>query len=310
MIRPTVLVVAAGAAAALSGSASAATAFGLSLDGQRLVSFDTGAVQTILANNAITGLNTGESLLAIDARPATGELFALSNQSRLYRVGTNGAATLVPLSGTAIPALNGAVGMDFNPAVDRIRVVTSTGQNLRLNPNTGALAADDGATFGAIRYDATDPSAGLTPRITSVAYTNSPIGGPAPGATNTTLYGIDVQGQFDRRLVTQGSINSTPVSPNEGRLFGVAGIVGIFVGDLFGFDILTSGGVNSAFLSGQTISAGTAFYTLDLTTGSTVFQGNIGNGLVGVRDFTVVPAPAGAAALGLGGLLAMRRRRA
>ena len=309
MIRPTVLVVAAGVAAALSGPALAATAFGLSLDGQRLVSFDTGAVQTILANNAIAGLNSGESLLAIDARPATGELFALSNQSRLFRVGTNGAATLVPLSGTAIPALNGAVGMDFNPAVDRIRVVTSTGQNLRLNPVTGALAADDGATFGAIRYDAADPSAGLPPRITSVAYTNSPIGGPAPGATGTTLYGIDVQGQFDRRLVTQGSINSTPVSPNEPRLIGVAGIFGIFVGDLFGFDILTVGGVNSAFLSGQTISGGTAFYTLDLATGSTVFQGNIGNGLVGVRDFTVVPAPAGAAALGLGGILAMRRRR-
>ena len=44
------------------------------------------------------------------------------------------------------PALSGtAFGFDFNPTVDRIRVVSDTGQNLRLNPDTGAVAAVDGA---------------------------------------------------------------------------------------------------------------------------------------------------------------------
>jgi hypothetical protein len=45
-------------------------------------------------------------------------------------------------AGPLTPALNGvAFGLDFNPAADRIRVVSDTGQNLRLHPDTGAVAA-------------------------------------------------------------------------------------------------------------------------------------------------------------------------
>jgi hypothetical protein len=34
-------------------------------------------------------------------------------------------------------------GFDFNPTVDRIRVVSNTGQNLRLHPVTGVVASTD-----------------------------------------------------------------------------------------------------------------------------------------------------------------------
>ena len=41
-------------------------------------------------------------------------------------------------------ALNGQrFGFDFNPAADRIRVVSDSDQNLRLHPDTGAIAASD-----------------------------------------------------------------------------------------------------------------------------------------------------------------------
>ena len=42
-------------------------------------------------------------------------------------------------------ALKGsAFGVDFNPAADRVRVVSNLGQNLRLHPDTGAQV--DGET--------------------------------------------------------------------------------------------------------------------------------------------------------------------
>jgi hypothetical protein len=40
-----------------------------------------------------------------------------------------------------MPVLAGtSFGFDFNPTVDRIRLVSDSGQNLRLNPNSGAGA--------------------------------------------------------------------------------------------------------------------------------------------------------------------------
>ena len=60
--------------------------------------------------------------------------------------------------------------------MDRIRVVISNDQNLRLNPETGMVVATDGSINPAVSA------------ITAVAYTNS-----FSGATSTTLYDIDVE---------------------------------------------------------------------------------------------------------------------
>lgn len=293
----------------LCAAAHASTALGLSLAGDRLVTFDTGAVGVTLSNVAITGLASGESLLGLDMRPATGEIFAVSSSSRLYRVNAfTGAATVVAGGGaTPLPTLNGTVAIDFNPAADRIRITTSTGQNLRANPNTGGLVSDDSAAFGALRYNTGDPNANLAPRIVATAYTNSGPG-QQPGAAGTTLYAIDAQGLFSRNFVTIGSPGGSPVSPNDGRLFTVTSGApfGLFSGDLFGFDITTINGSNVAFLSGQSLVAGTAFYSLDLTTGSNAFMGNTA---VALRDFTIIPSPGAASVTALAGLIAARRRR-
>jgi hypothetical protein len=38
--------------------------------------------------------------------------------------------------------------LDFNPTVDRIRLVTASGQNLRLHPELGTVVATDGSING------------------------------------------------------------------------------------------------------------------------------------------------------------------
>nr|WP_240935633.1 DUF4394 domain-containing protein [Hymenobacter sp. HDW8] len=98
------------------------------------------------ASTAISGLQSGEKLLGIDFRPATGQLYGIGSTSRLYVINpVTGAARAIG-SGPITPALEGdMVAFDFNPTVDRIRVVTSTGQNLRLNPETAAGTIVDGA---------------------------------------------------------------------------------------------------------------------------------------------------------------------
>ncbi len=92
-----------------------------------------------------------------------------------------------------------ATGADFNPVVDRLRVVNFNQENFRINPNNGALSGDDtDLTFTA---PATGP-------VTAVAYDRNIAPGPpgtvAPPGTLTTLYGIDVGSD---RLVVQGGVN-------------------------------------------------------------------------------------------------------
>lgn len=308
----TQMVLAAATLMMVAGAASAQTVYGLTSSGDRLVSFAASDVSTINTNVPISGLQAGETLRNIDFRPRTGELFALSSQNRMYVVNIATGAATQRLVGTPTAfTLNGTSGMDFNPVPDRIRVTTSSVQNLRLNPDTGGLAADDGVAQlpnPALRFVSGDANFGVTPNVISVAYTNSTFGTPAP--TSTTMYAIHRAGQFQTSLVRQGSLGGTPDSPNNGNLTTIGSIVGIFTDDLYGFDIFSGFGGNQAFFSASVISGGTAFYTLDLSTGSNAFMGNVGGATpVNLRDFSVIPAPGAGALLALGGMLAARRRR-
>jgi hypothetical protein len=180
-------------------------------DGVRLTAFSAGNPQTPASAASITGLQTGETILAIDFRPATGQLYGLGSTSRLYVIDpATGAARQIG-TGPFTPALSGSIaGFDFNPTVDRIRLVTNTGQNLRLNPETGTVAATDGNINGA---------AGAS--IAAVAYT-----GNTAGATATTLYDIDVTSQ---KLYKQ-------LPPNDGTLVEV-GSLNLAISGEGGFDI-------------------------------------------------------------------------
>ena len=121
---------------------SSTTIFGVTTANQ-LVRFSATTPGTITTIGTITGLQTGENILGIDFRPATGQLYALGSNSRLYTINlTTGAATLastlsVTLSGTSF-------GVDFNPTVDRLRITSDAKQNLRVNVENARAAATKG----------------------------------------------------------------------------------------------------------------------------------------------------------------------
>lgn len=204
---------------------------------------------TVVAKT-ITGLQMGETILGIDARPLNGQLFMLGSSSRLYVVGVNATtawtATQIGLTGSF--TLSGTdFGFDFNPTVDRIRVVSNTGQNLRLNPTAmpteSALAATDmPLTFA--------PSSG-TSNVSAAAYTNN-----FAGAGTTVLYDIDVR--------AGGAVLFQQNPPNNGVLVNV-GPLGVDVESANGFDIGGSTGMAYALLRSGGV---TRVYTVNLTTGA------------------------------------------
>jgi hypothetical protein len=264
-----------------------------------LETFDSAAPGTIITSVGVTGLQIGETLLGIDFRPANRLLYGLGSTNRLYTINrTTGVATQIGSAGAF--TLDGtSFGFDFNPVVDRIRVTSDTGQNMRINPNTGTLAATDTN----LAYAAGDPNAGATPRVVGSAYTNN-----FNGAVTTTLFAIDSNLDV---LATQGSFGGSPVSPNTGQLFTV-GALGFNTSDLVGFDISGSTGVAYAALTapGGNLSQ---LFTIDLATGSASLVGTIGGGipLTGLAAPTgVVPEPASFILIGIGGLslLAIARR--
>ncbi|TDD47336.1 DUF4394 domain-containing protein [Kribbella antibiotica] len=172
----------------------------------------------------VRGLNAKDRLAGIDVRPATGQLYAIATSGQLYTLNVKtGRATTV---GTATTPVGSKVGFDFNPTVDRIRVVASNGRNLRLHPDTGAVAGTD--------VNLAYPSGGSAPKVAAAAYTDS-----FAGATTTGLYALDAQRDT---LVTQGSLpGTTPaVSPNTGQLFTV-GRLGTGISAVNGFDITGKG---------------------------------------------------------------------
>jgi hypothetical protein len=236
----------------------------------KLVTFTTDGPGTFLSTVQVTGLAGGEHLADIGFRPAGAGLYGVGMTSRLYSINpTTGAATALG-PGPFAPALSGAAfGIDFNPGVDRIRVVSDTGQNIRLNPADGTVAAADSA----LTYAPGDAAGSATPHVTGAAYTNG-----FPGASVTALYGIDTGRDA---LVLQ--------NPPNGGVLNTVGALGVDAGDVNGFDIdvTPSGNIGLAAL---TVAGATKLYSIDLTTGKATAQGNIGDGTAPITGLTVAPS--------------------
>ena len=254
-----------------------------------------------ISNVTVSDLSTGEELVGLDFRFSPGNesgamtgLYALarsdSNDYRLYTIDNQGVATPVGPSFEFPADFGTAIGFDFNPnviidgeRVDRIRVVSSTGSNARLNPNTGAIVDSDSnipdtQIDGDLAFAADDTNNGRTPRIAAAAYTNN----DSDASTGTINYAID---SGTNSLVTQGRASvggDAGVSPNTGQLFTV-GRLGITANTVNGFDIATSNNY-AAFVSGRTV------YNIDLSTGRARAIGNLGvSSGTNVRGFTLLP---------------------
>jgi hypothetical protein len=244
---------------------SGETVYAITTDNE-LLRFKSDNPRRINAEREISGLQRGEKLLGIDFRPATGQLYGLGSTSRLYVIDPrNGKATPVGAQ-PFTPALDGkAFGFDFNPTVDRIRVVSDRGQNLRLHPDTGAVAGVDTA----LAYAAGDRNAGRKPQAVGAGYTNN-----VAGATSTSLYVIDMQRDV---LTLQGSAGGSPISPNTGQLTTV-GKLGVDAEDLVGFDVSPSGRAYAAMVADGDGVSGASFATIDLESGRASRFQRIGDG--------------------------------
>ena len=261
-----------------TASAQGTMLWGLVRSANTLVLFNSSNPSAVVSSIAITGLPAGEVIRAIDVRPANGVLYGLAtpdgvtSQLRLY--------TINPITGVATavgPVVNSLVsgnfwGMSFNAVVDRVRVVSSFDANLRLHPDTGALAANDTSL----------PALTLTD---SVAYDNQFV-----GAAQTTLYAIRIGVAGLARI---GGPQGSP-SPNLG-----------VVTDIGPLGVALEGNAPSALdwapdgtLFAVLRTAGqTGLYTIDTTTGSASIVGVIGNGsliidglAVGAAGLAITPA--------------------
>lgn len=227
-----------------------------------LISFNGNEPREILTRENITGLEDGEDLVGIDFRPTSqntdpatqGGLYGVSDQSNVYLIDeTTAVATQV--STLSVPLEGRVFGIDFNPTVDRLRIVSDADQSLRANVDTGATLVD-----GDLSYAEGDENQGENPNITGVAYRNNqPAAFNPPGTTaNTTeLYDID----FELNVL------ATQNPPNDGTLV-TDGPLGVNVNSLIGFDIVTRGASpagDAAFTSFKAKgSKNSVFYNVEL----------------------------------------------
>jgi len=211
------------------------------------------APNTVTSQVNITGLQTAETILGIDFRPATGELYAVGSTSRIYVINPRTGASRAISTAAFTPAISGtSVAFDFNPTVDRIRLVTSNGQNLRINPETGAVQIVDGVINGATGA-----------KVSSVAYTMN-----RAGAASTTLFDIDAT---NNKLYRQDP-------PNNGTLVEI-GALGYDVEEAGGFDINPDGTVAVAAMS---VAGKSGLFTIDTTTGKAAKIGDFTQTITGL----------------------------
>ena len=155
-------------------------------DQNQLVSFKVRNPDRLLSIRSIRGLQPGVSMVGIDYRPKTGDLYGVGSNSAVYRINPQTGIAIaenVDAMGNPVPftpGLNGTnFGIDFNPAPDAIRIVSDAGQNKRVAPDAGTTLGDDLAL-----------NPGM-PKVGGAAYTNSSFNFTQPLAANVQLFVVD-----------------------------------------------------------------------------------------------------------------------
>jgi hypothetical protein len=221
---------------------------------QRLICFSEVAPDMASTIGTITGLIGGDDrIVGIDFRVQDETLYGVGNAGGVYVLSTTDASAQFVNRLTI--ALNGSsFGVDFNPAADRLRIVSNSGQNLRHDVNTGATIMD-----GALNYGATTATG-----ITGAAYTNN----DRAETTATTLYNVD--SNLDQ-ITIQSPPNAGSLEPT-GKLTQDAGLN-------VGFDIYSRlhDGVavdNQGIATLTSSTGGTRLYRVTLSTGRATPRGS------------------------------------
>ncbi|MEU5700289.1 DUF4394 domain-containing protein [Streptomyces aurantiacus] len=267
-IAAAVAVVSAATALTVSapGSSSAAPdatpslrAYGITGNGKLMATFTTDKPGTLDWVQTVSGLSGDTKLLGIDFRPQNGLLYGLGDKGGIYTIKMPPVVANVTITKVSQlqTSLYGTVfDIDFNPAADRLRVISNYGQNLRHNLNDGTTIADTMLNL--------PPLTTAAQGVTAAGYTNNDL----VGSTGTTLFDIDT-------LNDQVTIQSPP---NAGNLV-PTGLLGFDAGTDAGLDIystLTNGKTtsNDAYASLWPYNADTpSLYNVNVLTGEPTLIG-------------------------------------
>ena len=229
-----------------------------------LISFNSSAPGTLLGNIAVTGIDPLQTIRGLAFRRSTGQLYVVGAEggtgpvaASLYLLNpASGVLTLI--ADITSPLLeHPSFDLGINPATDQLHIMGSTGQNLRLNPDTGAVIAVD-TPFA---FAAGDTHFGSKPGIVGADFT--------PGLT-PTVYGIDKKTDS---LVRIGSVGGSPLGVSSGAVSTI-GALGSDAEGLTGLDF-SPGGIAYAVLN-PGVGTSSNLYIIDTLTGHATSLGQIG----------------------------------
>jgi hypothetical protein len=214
-------------------------AFGISADGTLMATFTTDRPQVLDWVRAVTGLSGDTALIGIDFRVQNTTMYGVGNYGGIYTITTPSPTPPVTtdvivkkVSQLSVPLYGTNFDVDFNPAADRLRVISDNGQNLRHNLADGTTIEDAILT--------TPPLTGPTRGVTAAAYTNNDLNPD----TATTLFDLNTTSD---QVVIQSPANNGTLAPT--------GALGVDAAPNAGLDIY------SDLVNGKTVSAA-AFATI------------------------------------------------
>ncbi|MGR8009344.1 DUF4394 domain-containing protein [Streptomyces hypolithicus] len=223
--------------------------------GQRLVQFSTNDPTNVNPLGRVSGLRRDTKLVGIDYRVQNSKLYGVGDKGGIYLLNTDNAkATKVSKLTVALKGKH--FGVDFNPAANRLRVISDTGQNLRHNIDDGM--APLGTTVDGTLTNPTMPPT-TAKGVTGAGYTNNDLN----AATATTLFDIDT---VNDRVSIQSPANAGNLAPT--------GNLGVNAGPSAGFDVYYSAKKSTNCGFAALLAGGTyRFYSVNLLDGETTFKG-------------------------------------
>ncbi len=234
----------------------------------QLISFNRAGPGTILSRSTVVGLMPGEKVADADYRPADQQLYVLSDLGNLYVIDETTSllslhATLADDGSNTFTGLgSSSLGAAFNPVTGKLQVVTASGQNLIVDPDTGAVSVQARLTYS----NGDDASA------TAIDFSDSFAG----VARSQTLV-------IDTATDNVAKLNGSSLGTKGG------GPLVVDAGGINGFDIDPISGVAYAAL---TVDGATRLYTITQTStdfGAAVSPAAIGDGQSSVVAVAIKP---------------------
>lgn len=211
-------------------------------DNACLVRFSLSDPSTVLA---VGSLDVAGSVVGLDFRPASGELYALTDMGQLVLVDPMTAETTLVTA--SIGELTGArYDIDFNPAANALRLISDARQNFRM----GSPALVENAQQQAL----VDGTFGYLQGVVATAYTNV-----NPGQEGTQMFVISA----DSRTFFQQNPN-VGLLTRIGELFPSAESV-----DVKGYNVFTTeGGMNEHYAVFE-VDGSVGLYSINPATAAT-----------------------------------------